>query len=101
MEHIFISQNTHTTYAHIPNFAIRIYINNEFQNWLTISLWKKTERERKGEKEEEWRWECMKESESKKNEWMNESLRIYMAILPHIVGTIILQLCCNLVCSFF
>lgn len=46
MEHIFISQNTHTTYAHIPNFAIRIYINNEFQNWLTISLWKKTEREK-------------------------------------------------------
>lgn len=53
------------------------------------------------EKGEEWEWECMKKSESKKNAWMNESLRIYMAILPHIVGTIMLQLCCNLVYSFF
>lgn len=44
---IYLYHKIHIQHMHIiPNFAIRIYINNEFQNWLTISLWKKTEREK-------------------------------------------------------
>ena len=105
MEHIR-HKHTHKTCAHYT-YTYQISrlgynISDEFQNRTeclgeskqeggsTRKRMKVRMRERKkGEKK------CASES------CKNESLRIYIAILPHIVGVIMLQLCCNLACSFF